>query len=742
MTDRARETRKDFALVLGFLGVATLAWVVVAGLYGVAVAGLARVATYGAVASSTWACIALYHGLRKGRVGWIHSGRRGVVVSAAFVLFSTFCLLYALTFDWSGLEYVWQTSKPGQPFIYKISALWGGMSGSMLFWVAILAFCALVMTWKSRHEEDELTSYALGALSVVLLFYAVLVAGIIPGIKNPFALIPPAHMAAIQAGQAVRGMGMNPLLQTPAMLIHPPNLYAGFVVCTIPYVYALGALASGSGGTEWITRARRWTIAAWLFLTLGNVIGGAWAYGELGWGGYWGWDPVENAGLLPWLMITAFLHSVIIQEHRNMLKVWNVILIALTFLLVLFGTTLVRSGLLSSIHAFGQSTELIVYFLSFLGLNALVVGVMLWRRWNTLRSMNRFDSLLSREASFLLNNWIFVVGAVVVFAGTTFPLISKSYYTYIKGIENREIAVTEPYYNTFIVPLGLILLLLTGIGPMISWKKATESNLRRNFLAPTLVGGLAAALSVYPFYKVGAAHPDGVPLLKTTYAILCIFASAFVLATVAMEYYKGVRVRMHRGAGGPIRAFIELNLRNKRRYGGYIVHVGMVLFYLGTLGAKGFQMSHRVVLQPGESYQVAGYTLTLGDQFLERGGESAYSAPRGVKGAIRASNAQYKGVNIEATRAKGDSVILRPALGIYDGHDGPPTYESAILRRGTHDLYIALGEVTQAGAADMQVFYNPFAWVVLLLAPFVMLVGSLVCLGESGKGRKKKEGSA
>jgi len=737
LSDRARETRNDFALVIGFAGIAALAWVALASVYGDAVAGLARVTTYGAVGASIWSTVALFYGLRAGRVGWIHSGRRGVVVSSVFVLFATFCLLYALTFDWANLDYVWRTSKPGQPLIYKISALWGGMSGSMLFWLSILAVCALVMAWKSRHEEDELTSYALAGMSIILLFYAILVAGIIPGIKNPFAFAAPDLLAAIQSGRT-RGMGMNPLLQTPAMLIHPPNLYAGFVVCTVPYVYALGALASGSGGTEWIKRSRRWTIAAWLFLTLGNVIGGAWAYGELGWGGYWGWDPVENAGLLPWLMITAFLHSVIIQEHRNMLKVWNVILIALTFMLVLFGTTLVRSGLLSSIHAFGESQALITYFLSFLGVNALVAGAMIARRWQSLRSMNRFDSLLSREAAFLLNNWIFVVGAVVVFAGTTFPLISKSYYTFVKGIENREIAVTEPYYNTFIVPLGLILLLLTGIGPMISWKKATESNLRRNFQMPTLVGAAAAALSIYPFYRVGSENPDGVPLLKTTYAVLCIFASAFVLATVALEYYKGMRVRMRRGSSGPFRAFIELNLRNKRRYGGYIVHVGMVLFYLGTLGAKGFQVSHRVVLQPGETYQVADYTLTLGEAFLERGGDAGPPTPPGVKGAIRAANAQYQGVNVEAKRSSGDTITLRPALGHYDGHDGPPTYESAILRRGTHDLYIALGEVTQEGMADMQVFYNPFAWVVLILAPTVMLVGSIVCLGEAGTKRKEE----
>jgi cytochrome c-type biogenesis protein CcmF len=350
--------------------------------------------------------------------------------------------------------------------------------------------------------------------------------------------------------------------------------------------------------------------------------------------------------------------------------------------------------------------------------------------------MNRFDSMLSREAAFLLNNWVFVVGAVVVFAGTTFPLISKAYYTYIKGIENREIAVTEPYYNTFIVPLGLLLLLLTGIGPMMSWKKATRSNLRRNFVIPALVAASMAALSIFPFYRIGAENLDGVPLLKTTYAVLCIFASSFVLTTVALEYYKGIRVRMSHGSGGPIRALIDLVRRNKRRYGGYIVHVGMVLFYLGTLGAKGFQVSHRVVLSPGESYQVAGYTLTLGAAFLERGGEAATAA--GVQGAVRASNAQYHGVNVEARRSGGDTVTLRPALGYYDGHDGPPTYESAILRRGTHDLYIALGEVTEAGMADMQVFYNPFAWVVLILAPSVMIVGSIVCLGQAGTKRKRE----
>ncbi|MDA1191323.1 MAG: cytochrome c biogenesis protein CcsA, partial [Candidatus Poribacteria bacterium] len=649
---------------------------------------IGRAATYLAFAASLWAVGSLTFGLATQRAGWVLSGRRAVVTVFGMELLAAALLIHALVNNWWQVAYVWRTSLDQQPLIYKFGALWGGMSGSMLFWTLLLTLCGAWLVFRSRDEDDDLSNHALAALSVVILFFSVLAAGFIPGVANPFTYLLPHEIAAVESGQAVRGMGLNPLLQTPLMLIHPPHLYGGFVTATVPFAYALAALISGSGSTQWLVRSRRWTLISWLLLTLGNLFGGAWAYGELGWGGYWGWDPVENAALLPWLLITAFLHSVMIQEHRNMLKMWNIVLISSTFLLIMFGTTLVRSGLLSSVHAFGQSTELLVYFLGFTALTAAVVTWLIVKRWDTLKSPNAFDSLLSREAAFLLNNWIFVVSAVVVFAGTTFPILSEAYYTWFKGIEDRKIAVSEPYYNQFVVPLGLILLFLTGIGPLISWKKATPSNLRRNFLLPAAVGGIAGALSLIPFVMIGQSDPDGVPVLKTVYAALCVYASVFVLTTVVDEFWKGAKVRLKRGASNPLQAFVELVRRNKRRYGGYTVHIGVVLFYLGVLGSKGFQVSHRLILQPGESAEVGGYTLTVGQPFEER-----------VK------NAWYVGSNIAIAKGGKSLATLKPARGFYDNNEDA-TYESAILRRWDGDLYIALGEMTEAGQADMQIFYN------------------------------------
>ena len=710
---RERETRFAFAAAFAFLGAATLLFMLLSIRWGVAATGLPRAAIYGAAAAAVWSCAAFAVGLRKSHDGWIASARRGVVASWALIAFAVVCLLIALLSDWRQVEYVWRTSTPTQPVIYKISALWGGMSGSMLFWVSLTTLCAALMVWRSRREEDRLTDYALAVMSVVSLFYIVLAAGFIPGINNPFQLLSPEIAARVDP-DAARGLGMNPLLQTPSMLIHPPNLYGGFVVCSVPFAYAVGSMLQGAGGTLWLVRSRRWTIAAWLFLTLGNLLGGAWAYNELGWGGYWGWDPVENAALLPWLMITAFLHSVMIQERRNMLKVWNIVLISLTFLLVLFGTMLVRCGLLTSVHAFGESSELLAYFASFLVFVSAAAAWLTARRWRQLRSVNRFDSLLSREAAFLLNNWIFVICAAVVLAGTTFPILSETYYTYFRGMPDREIAVSEPYYNAFIVPLSILLLILTGVGPMISWKKATGSNLRRNFLIPAAAGIAGVLACAVPFILIGRAEPGGFPYLKTAYALLCVFASVFVLGVIALEYFKGARIRLRRGARNLPVALAQLTNQNRRRYGGYIVHFGVVLFYIGTLGSSGFQLSHRVKLAPGETHEIAGYQLAYaGEPFQKRG-----------------PNAIFHGVPIEVSRnGSGPIATLEPALGNYDASDSP-TYESAVMRRFSGDLYIALGGLTEQGAADMQVFYNPLAWVALWLTPIVIILGGAVCLAE------------
>lgn len=730
MNGRPRETKNAFSAAVAFLGVATLGFLLLSMRDEVAVTGFPRAAVYAAAAAAAWACAAFAVGLRYRHEGWLRSARRGVVAAWTLILFTTICLLIALLSDWYHVEYVWRTSTPNQPIHYKLSALWGGMSGSMLFWNAMLTSCGALMVWRSRGEEDRLTDYALGVMSVVMLFYAVLAAGLVPGISNPFQLLSDDIMARVEAdaaaGVSARGMGMNPLLQTPLMMIHPPNLYAGFVVCTAPFAYAVGSMLQGSGSTLWLARSRRWTIAAWLFLTLGNLLGGAWAYNELGWGGYWGWDPVENAALLPWLMITAFLHSVMIQERRNMLKIWNIALISLTFLLVLFGTMLVRCGLLTSVHAFGESSELLTYFGGFLALSTIAVVWLMARRWRRLRSVNRFDSLLSKESAFLFNNWIFVISAAVVLAGTIFPIISEAYYTYARGIPDRKIAVSEPYYNAFIVPLGLILLALTGIGPMISWKKATGSNLRRNFLLPTAAGLMAALACVVPFVMIGNSSSDSFPLLKTIYSLLCVFASVFVLGTISLEYWKGVRIRLRRGSPNLFSALFQLTNQNRRRYGGYIVHIGVALFYVGALGSNGFQLSERVKLAPGETHQIAGYQLKYaGEPFEKRG-----------------PNAVFHGVPIEVSKnGSGPIAELEPSRGEYPGSD-TLTYESATLRRLSGDLYIALGAVNEEGKADMQVYYNPLAWIVLWAVPIVMIIGGAVCLAERIKYRPAKGAEA
>jgi cytochrome c-type biogenesis protein CcmF len=686
---------------------------------------LATAATYLAVGSSLFWIVALAVGLRKNAANWVESGRRAAVVTSALVVFATLTLVWALVANHWHIQYVWQTSLPEQPLIYKVGALWGGMSGSMLFWLCILAASAWILVRSTRTEPDALTNYALLVVGVVTLFFAVLVAGWIPGVENPFKWLDAEHIRAINTGDAIRGRGLNPLLQTPAMLLHPPALYFGFVVMTVPFAFAFGALMSGTGSSYWIVRSRRWTLAAWLSLSLGLLLGGAWAYHELGWGGYWGWDPVENSALLPWLTVTAFLHSVMIQEHRNMLKVWNIVLISISFLLTLFGTMLVRSGLLSSVHAFAQSSELLAYFTFFLIFCGAAVAFLMARRWKDLRSVNSFDSLLSRESAFLMNNWVFVVCAVVVLAGTTFPVISEAYYQWTQGVE-RKIAVSEPFYNTFIVPIGLILLVMTGIGPIVSWKKATSSNLKRNFLRPTIVGIVAALLAIYPFYVIGSRNPTGFPTARTIYAVLCVYASVFVLATVVDEYLKAIRVRLNRGSRNAIAALGEVTMRNRRRYGGYLIHVGVVLFYIGVLGSKGFQFSHRQIMSPGDTFAIAGYTLTYkGEPFQEQ-----------------TRNATLVGIPLEVKRGERVVTTLKPARGFYVNNEESPTYEAAILRRFGGDLYIALGELTEDQQADLQIFYNPIAWVVLWLSPLVFVIGSVISFTERVRSvRTEPEGA-
>ena len=408
------------------------------------------------------------------------------------------------------MRYVVEVSSAAQPPFYKIAALWGAMSGSLLLWLWLLTVGGAVVVWqnyqRSKQTPDTLADHALIPIAIVQLFFIVLVTGVIPGVYNPLAQFPGGYVAP-------DGDGMNPLLQTPLMAFHPPTLYIGWISLTVPFAFAVGALTSGRIGNDWVLRSRRWMLFSWIILTIGITLGGNWAYQELGWGGYWAWDPVENVSFLPWLLGTAYLHSVMIQEKRNMLKLWNILLITLAFEFTLLGTFITRSGIITSVHAFAQS-DIGPYFLTFiLASTAGVIGLILYR-WHRLKSANRLESLLSRESAFVLNNWLLVGLTLIILWGTLWPIVSEA-------INGEKSSVPEAFFNKIVIIPGILLLFLTGAGPIISWKKITANNFRRMFLLPLFIGLVGGALAWGVLAFIGYAFP--------LYSVLCSFAAVLWL---------------------------------------------------------------------------------------------------------------------------------------------------------------------------------------------------------------------
>ena len=450
--------------------------------------------------------------------------------------------------------------------------------GSLLLWLLLLSLWSSLVLFATRRQLRRVAPYA----TAVLLGFAAFFAALLVFKETPFGLLAVAP---------AEGAGLNPLLRHPSMMIHPPMLYSGYTLFTIPFAFAVGALiARQVGAADWIRATRRFALGAWLFLGIGILLGARWSYAELGWGGYWAWDPVENASLLPWLTGTAFIHSIMIQEKRGMLKVWNVSLVLATGILAILGTFLVRSGILDSIHAFGAST-LGVPFVILIGfLIASSIGLVVWRRAE-LRSEHRLDSLLSREAIFLLNNLVLVAMAFVVFWGTFWPLIAEA-------LTGTRRALGPPWFDKYTVPLAIVLVLLSGVGPVIAWRKATASNARRNFLAPA---ALALALGVL-LAAVGIAER---PL-----ALAMFVCGAFVVASVGQEFWRGVGVRRAMTGENPLAALRSLVARNRRRYGGYLVHVGMALLFIGVAASSAFNHARDVRLSPGQSVRSGGYEFT------------------------------------------------------------------------------------------------------------------------------------
>jgi len=464
---------------------------------------------------------------------------------------SILALLAAFLRDDFSLAYVVNYSRKGQGLAYKVSALYGGQDGSLLFWSFMLSIFVAVVTLQNRYRHRELMPYVMATNMAVSIFFL----AVLNFFANPFTPVPVPPPD---------GQGLNPLLQNPGMFFHPPTLYIGYVGFTVPFAFAIAALITGRLGDEWIRSTRRWTLVTWFFLTLGNMFGAWWAYEVLGWGGYWAWDPVENASFLPWLTGTAYLHSVMIQEKKDMLKVWNMVLITVTFGLSILGTFLTRSGILSSVHTFSQ-TALGPLFLGFLAVVLLVSLGLLFYRLPELRSKNELDGLVSRETSFLVNNLLLVGVAFTTLWGTFYPLIAEA----VRGV---KVTVGPPFFNQAMVPIGVALLFLTGVCPLVAWRRASWSNLKRNFLLPFLAALLGSVLLV-PISGVRD------PLVNVTFGLLL-----FVGITIGLEFFRGTRARAHMTGEGFAKGFINLVSRNKRRYGGYLIHLGILFLVMAVAG--------------------------------------------------------------------------------------------------------------------------------------------------------------
>jgi cytochrome c-type biogenesis protein CcmF len=520
--------------------------------------------------------VSLY-GARAGRRDFVDSGRRSVYALA--VLASAAFAILVSAFLRSDFHYtvVAAHSSTTTPTFYRAAAAWSSQEGSLLLWVWLLSLWSSLVLFLVRRRLRDVAPYA----TAILMGFGAFFTSLLLFTANPFKTV---------ASAPAEGLGLDPLLRHPSMMIHPPMLYSGYTLWAIPFAFALGALIVRRVDADWIRATRRFALAAWFFLGVGILLGARWSYAELGWGGYWAWDPVENASLLPWLTGTAFLHSVIVQEKRGMLKVWNVSLILGTGTLAILGTFLVRSGILDSIHAFGAST-LGVPFVSLIA--AMLIGsiYLIVTRLDSLRTEHRLDSLLSREAVFLLNNVVLVGLAFVVFWGTFFPLISEA-------VTGHKAAVGPPWFNRYTVPLALVLVLLSGIGPVIAWRRATLANARRNFLLPALAG-LATLVALIAFGVSGNVA-----------AIAMFTFGAFVVAVVAQELQRGIGARRAMTSEAPPRALVSLVRRNRRRYGGYTVHVGMAVLFVGVAASTAFQHARDVRLSPGQTASVGGYEIT------------------------------------------------------------------------------------------------------------------------------------
>ncbi len=643
--------------------------------------------TLGALAILVAFCLAIYSvvasvvGALTKRPYLTVSGQRAVYGIFALLTVASGILIYALMTSDFRFAYVAARSNRAMPAVYKFAAWWGGQEGSLLLWSWLLSFYSAVVLLTNRRRFRDMMPWVTAILMFTQIFFLTL---------NAF-VEPPFQMLAVGRGiTAVQdGQGLNPLLQYWTMAIHPPTLYLGYVGFIVPFAFAMGSLITKQPGEAWIATTRRWSLITWGFQSAGVLLGAGWAYAVLGWGGYWGWDPVENASLLPWLTATAFLHSVMIQEKKGMMKVWNMVLVSATFFLCIFGTFLTRSGIVSSVHAFAQSS-LGSWFLGFLAIIITMTTILIVRRLDYLRSETHLESVLSRESSFLFNNLILLASTFAVLWGTMFPVLTE-------WVMGEKITVGAPFFNKVNIPIGLFLLLLTGVGPLIAWRRSSWESLKRAFYWPAIMFAAAVAISL----AMGSRH---------FYASMSFGLCAFVTATILMEFYKGSRAIAGKSEMNMLRAAIELTHRNTRRYGGYLVHMGVVIMFIGFSGSAFNKDTTREVVV-GDRFTMGVYEFHV-DKITD-GDNPNYTWQRAEVGV-------YKNGSLLQ--------VLTPERRVYLVTE-QPTSEVSIRRRLNEDVYLNFAgmSTTEENKAIIQAYIFPLvSWIWLGFG--VLMFGTFVCL--------------
>ncbi len=600
---------------------------------------------------------------------------RALYTCTALITLAIAILVISFLRDNFLVRYVYAYSNITMPTIYKVTALWGGQEGSLLFWLWLNTLFASLAVYRHRLTDRPLLPLVIACFATILTFFGLLLVYY----ENPFKLFP--QMPA-------DGRGLNPLLQNPSMAIHPPSLYLGYVGMSVPFAFALSALISNRLDTRWIVATRGWLLLSWFFLSIGNLLGAQWAYVELGWGGFWGWDPVENAAIMPWFTASAFIHSVMIQERRGMLKFWNINLIVISFVLTILGTYLTRSGVVQSVHSFARS-EIGYFFLVFLILVILFCAFWIYRRRNELRSENIFESFISKESAFVMNNIVLVGTAFIILWCTLFPSLSEL-------VIGKRIVVGPPFFNQMLAPIGIVLLILTGIGPLVAWRRASKQNLKFHFLWPMLCG----------LFAMGGATLLGI---THWYVLLTIFGAFFVSITIITEFYRGIKVRMHSHNESIVTAFIRATFSQNRKFGGYIVHLGIVFIFIGIAGSAYKEVSEFQMVE-GQRIRQKEYTLHL-KHFDAR----------------RFENHEEYAAVIDLYIGNRFAGTLRPARYMYFNPEQPST-EVDIYSRLKEDVYLTLGQFNlekQEGIIHFTL--NPlvsFLW----LGGLILIIGALISM--------------